>query len=65
MGRSVADRGGSRYGRIHSGEGREILAVPLPAGANRAVRTKRLAVRIDEVTFQVRDVTIELTCAPP
>jgi hypothetical protein len=43
----------------------ESLAVRLPAGGVRAEQTKPLVAHIDDVTFQVRDVTLELIYALP
>jgi len=47
------------------GDGGKIHAVRLPAGAILAEQTKPLVARIDEVTFSVEDVTLELIYALP
>jgi hypothetical protein len=43
----------------------ESLAVRLPAGGIRAEQTKPLVAHIEDVTFQVQDVTLELIYALP
>jgi hypothetical protein len=47
------------------GDQGESLAVRLPAGGIRAEQTKPLVAQIEDVTFQVRDVTLELIYAVP
>jgi hypothetical protein len=47
------------------GDGGEIRAVRLPAGAILAEQTKPLVARIDDVTFPVEDLTLELIYALP
>jgi hypothetical protein len=47
------------------GDGGEIRAVRLPAGGILAEQTKPLVARIDDVTFSVEDVTLELIYALP
>jgi hypothetical protein len=47
------------------GEGGEIRAVRLPVGGILAEQTKPLVARMDDVTFRVQDVTLELIYAAP
>ena len=47
------------------GYGGEIHAVRVPVGPIRAEQTKPLVARIDDVTFRLQDVTLELIYALP
>ena len=47
------------------GKGGEIRSVRLPLGAILAEQTKPISARIDDVTFAVEDVTLELIYALP
>jgi hypothetical protein len=47
------------------GEGGEIRAVRLPAGAILSEQTKPLVARIDDVPFRIQDVTLELIYTLP
>jgi hypothetical protein len=47
------------------GEGGKIHAVRMPLGAILAEQTKPVVARIDDVTFPVQDVTLELIYALP
>jgi hypothetical protein len=50
---------------VLSGDGGEIRSVRLPVGPILAEQTKPLVARTDDVTFRVRDVTLELIYALP
>jgi hypothetical protein len=47
------------------GDGGEIRATQLPIGGMLAEQTKPVVARIDDVTFRVQDVTLELIYALP
>jgi len=47
------------------GDGGEIRAAQLPVGGILAEQTKPVVARIDDVTFRVQDVTLELIYALP
>jgi hypothetical protein len=47
------------------GDGGEIHAVRLPVGGIRAEQTRARVARIDDVTFTVRDIALELIYALP